>query len=78
MHLRLLSPPDTAGTGAFRVRLPHPIPTFSSVALKDAPADTGVPDAVSVPISAPDRPGLGPRLARALPGIENCWRRLPC
>ena len=67
MHLCLLSSPDTAGTGVFRVRLPQPIPTSSSGALRTPPPDTGVPDVVSVPISAPDWPDLCPALRIAGP-----------
>ena len=52
MHLRLLSSPDTAGTGVFRVRMPHPIPTCSSVALR-TPQPTLASPMLSPPRSSP-------------------------
>ena len=80
MHLRLLSSPDTAGTGAFLVRLPHPIPTFSSVALR-TPQPTLASPMLSPPrspppigpVSAPDWPDLRPDS----PDIYPTFRTLP-
>jgi len=50
--------------------LPHPTPTSSSVALRALPPDTGVPEVVSVPISAPDWTELCPDWSELRPTLR--------